>query len=1037
MPVQYFLLDSNHADYTAALAALATLDAAKYSFTPTQTLRDQSGDVTLKIVKANVTEAELNGNTDLVNCRTANYPNEFCRHRFSSLENFRALGGFHMLGESVRGFAGISGQDYKFIRPQLGASSTTADNYGEHADGSSHYDACNGESDPELDVANLGTAIWNKKTAYYFADGVHCTRAHPLLQAPDQTNGVTAMGNIIVEDATLAADDKIFVTCDWDMMPAIILGGYTLWDTHSNLPWEEYTTGIYVNGAFSDNGLSGQSVGEGSGAVLNDADVEDITLDATTLLKRHKLKGQATLAALTGNPGRFYSQGNGDEVVLDSVFVDDTSTFTDVTTEAGDGTANDFEVLAVSAPNGSAIYFGADTEFSGFLMNLSQVQVGGTGVWEYSRGESGWNTFTNIDDPSSGFTSGTGNQWLQFNPKADWATDTVNAVSRFWVRWRKTSGTVTQAARGDQIQSRPAAMFIHRWNGAAPTRGLCSSSLTGIRLDLNGKGNCEYVRCRTIANRAWNGSWNEATDITVSGGQYAEAGAMSYASGTPVKAFQPCAYGTRHWSIDDHLHKDKSDPFIQSILAKVQDGIDAGINLAEHGVEPDLAAFDDLGEWCDFVFVGTGPYGSGSVNWTFTIDGMKVRHPGDKLNNDSGDEVVNADTVDNHALAYYGNHDHTNDTYKRIGVETGNNCIDFYAQATGNTDAPVDGASSAHKNAIFSHGYCSGVGNQDDVHTPVAIIFENDPDVGHYDDGTGGNTGNKVYFWGAKDMRNALDDGGGFEVTSSDDTQEFKYCYIDNPGTDGAYSTTGGFSGNGPRSTNVLTFDGTSTFVDITDNVKRSGNTATELYPTGAAGEILYLGIRDRHLRKFGVTITTAGVGGPTLAFEYHNGTSWTAVTNLSDGTSGLTTSGTITWDRPADAQQVLINGLTYHWARIRIVSGSFSTIPQSDEIDTYLACGSVDFQFNRIVNVDAAVNCRVGWLLHGVGTAFTNSGIIIDDNNVIELGAGQDSTTQFYGISGVNNYTLASWQAFTKPALTTDALQDSVFGTNNSLEAA
>ena len=61
MPLQYFALDSTATGCAEALAALAAATASKLSYTPTQLARNAAHDPDIKIVCANVTEAELAG----------------------------------------------------------------------------------------------------------------------------------------------------------------------------------------------------------------------------------------------------------------------------------------------------------------------------------------------------------------------------------------------------------------------------------------------------------------------------------------------------------------------------------------------------------------------------------------------------------------------------------------------------------------------------------------------------------------------------------------------------------------------------------------------------------------------------------------------------------------------------------------------------------------------------------------------------------------------------------------------------------------
>jgi hypothetical protein len=61
---------------------------------------------------------------------------------------------------------------------------------------------------------------------------------------------------------------------------------------------------------------------------------------------------------------------------------------------------------------------------------------------------------------------------------------------------------------------------------------------------------------------------------------------------------------------------------------------------------------------------------------------------------------------------------------------------------------------------------------------------------------------------------------------------------------------------------------------------------------------------------KLTLNISTAGAGTWTLVWEYWNGTAWTALTGISDGTTGFTTGGTndVVWTPPTDWATTTVN---------------------------------------------------------------------------------------------------------------------------------
>jgi hypothetical protein len=92
--------------------------------------------------------------------------------------------------------------------------------------------------------------------------------------------------------------------------------------------------------------------------------------------------------------------------------------------------------------------------------------------------------------------------------------------------------------------------------------------------------------------------------------------------------------------------------------------------------------------------------------------------------------------------------------------------------------------------------------------------------------------------------------------------------------------------------------------------------------PTPAINDAYYFGYRypfNGLTLKYSTASTDSS---QTLAWEYYNGSSWTAVSGLTDGTSNYTAvAGTkdVTWTRPKDWSTTAVLGLTLYWIRARV----------------------------------------------------------------------------------------------------------------------
>src|SRR5512147_2026379 len=129
---------------------------------------------------------------------------------------------------------------------------------------------------------------------------------------------------------------------------------------------------------------------------------------------------------------------------------------------------------------------------------------------------------------------------------------------------------------------------------------------------------------------------------------------------------------------------------------------------------------------------------------------------------------------------------------------------------------------------------------------------------------------------------------------------------------------------------NMFTAVSGAAFVDNTAEARSQGGVAFALFqgPTVNNDEA-YIGMSAKFGRaKF--IFGTAGVQATavTLAFEYWNGSAWTALSGVTDGTSGLTANGNMTWTIPANWTANAVNGVTQFWMRIRFTAGTWTTNP-------------------------------------------------------------------------------------------------------------
>jgi len=122
---------------------------------------------------------------------------------------------------------------------------------------------------------------------------------------------------------------------------------------------------------------------------------------------------------------------------LENIFFYDGSAFTDRTAvlKSWGGTA-----YSLIGDNNDYFYFGNTTTFSELYFNINTAGAGYNLVWEYWDGSS-WAALTVSDGTNNFSKSG----WVFWTSPANWATNSVNGVTRYWIRVSTTTNPTTTA----------------------------------------------------------------------------------------------------------------------------------------------------------------------------------------------------------------------------------------------------------------------------------------------------------------------------------------------------------------------------------------------------------------------------------------------------------------------------------------------------------------------------------------------------------------------------------------------------------------
>lgn len=1009
--LQYFLLDSAATGYAAALTALATATAGNLGYTPDQVLRAADHDSTLKIVAAIVDEADLTG--DLAGLHRDSFPSALCLDRYIDLKDRRERL-FPILNEMARSeFSTMTGVRY------ISHKGT----YSGAGDGTSPFDSFDGPLDTAI---NSGTDETHQLGYVYYYIG-------PMWNESTASNNSLPTGGGQIDVADGSAGDPVQIRFDHPLLPGLMHAGCT-WDGNgSDLDWVTHSGDTYRRGDF---GGWGRTVFQ-SALPLKDMDPTDSAKDIKDgfLIKADSL---ATVGA-----GNFWNASMATRA-FDAVIAEVSSAFTDYTTAAGQDTTDDVTIFVDGAADNDAIYFG-DTDIFSALYYVGNGGGSHTAAWEYWNGSS-WATLSDIYDRSSTLkTSSAGTVFnlsrFVFNYPSDWATTTVNSQGPYYyIRLRKTGGTVTGDRTFTRFHAQDATLYVQRYDSVAVTRDneplLRWDGLGGYFWNLDTKGNYDLVRTRVLGPHRT--SLNACTDLRVRGGQWIldDGSNSALFSGSNLEhTYAAATNGRLLYSVADRTDRDGNK--VDSTHAWVTDHL-----VAKHGSS--LSDFADMDDWFELVYVAEGLYcgSSGSMD-KFDLDGAFVRGVGMEHTNSLG--TVRDDSAgavgDHHSLAVRGNGGAgaANWSWKRFCLLYAQSAINIYIPATGGTNnsnmnGPKDGSSSnfsgltAQDFIIAEHNGVTATGQ-----SMAGITLNGDNDIMLYDDGTGILTDNVFQRFVVANYDSA--DAPDSPAVAPHFTDLVTYQKFSALNCNWVWRNNRGgiqvvFSG-------VLQEDASaSTFVDLSDNVKTTGDTTSNFFPASeAVGDACYFGHKSNTFRRVVLSIVAGAAGTYTLAFEYWNGTAWTAVSNLSDGSSNLTATGTktISFDRPTDWATTTVNSLDFYWFRIRLATGSFTTDPTFNEARSFNlgAWYKLDnFYFEDIQN-------GIGW--DRATDSGGNTTVSLVDNFTGKLKSGQTlaGTDLFaYGTTGAPHLTLAEYKAKTKSKTNTDALEDSIFAANVSTTA-
>ena len=143
---------------------------------------------------------------------------------------------------------------------------------------------------------------------------------------------------------------------------------------------------------------------------------------------------------------------------------------------------------------------------------------------------------------------------------------------------------------------------------------------------------------------------------------------------------------------------------------------------------------------------------------------------------------------------------------------------------------------------------------------------------------------------------------------------------------------------------------------DISEDVYQTYAASAVVLAEHVSADEIYIACGQQAIGLYvGVGATPNTIASTVLTVEYWDGTQFTTVSNLDDGTSGFAESGWISWDPPADEFKQQFRDTKYHayWYRIT-TSGNLSDDPDLVFSWQYQPNTSIE-EFGRVGNVNAA----------------------------------------------------------------------------------
>jgi hypothetical protein len=113
-------------------------------------------------------------------------------------------------------------------------------------------------------------------------------------------------------------------------------------------------------------------------------------------------------------------------------------------------------------------------------------------------------------------------------------------------------------------------------------------------------------------------------------------------------------------------------------------------------------------------------------------------------------------------------------------------------------------------------------------------------------------------------------------------------------------------------------------YTDETTDINDAGAGDVQILPNPLSqNDAFYFGA-SATFEDIKITISQAGDYDGTLSWQYWDGSSWSNLSSVTDGTTGFEAAAgtyTVTWTLPTDWETTAVNGQTYYWVRVNMIT--------------------------------------------------------------------------------------------------------------------